>query len=86
MTTEGLLVFTLDSGIVFDPFDLTVDVTVQSVRDAIKGKDFTNALIMSLRLNEPDVIVESIESIPVANSEFSNQYLLLLLLLLYSVE
>ncbi|XP_011404778.1 PREDICTED: periodic tryptophan protein 2 homolog [Amphimedon queenslandica] len=69
VTTEGLLVFTLDSGIVFDPFDLTVDVTVESVRDAVKGKDFTNALIMSLRLNEPDVVVEAIESIPVANIE-----------------
>ena len=70
VTTEGLLVFTLDTGIVFDPFDLTVEVTVESVRDAVKGKDFTNGLIMSLRLNEPSVVVEAIESIPVANSEF----------------
>ena len=69
VTTEGLLVFTLDGGIVFDPFDLTVDITPGSVREAIGRRDFTNALIMSLRLNECDIIVDSIECVPLNDSK-----------------
>lgn len=69
VTTEGLLVFMIDVGIVFDPFDLTADVTPDVIRQSLRNREHAHALMMSIHLNEPDLIVESIEQIPVTDGK-----------------
>ena len=65
-TTEGLLIYSLDTKMFFDPFELELEITPASTRNALKsGEDFGRALLMSLRLNEHDLIREILEQIPV---------------------
>lgn len=68
-TTEGLLVYSLNSGVVFDPWDLQIGITPDAVRKAIAREDHANALIMSIKLNETPLILEAIESVPVKDGE-----------------
>ncbi|KAK5089805.1 U3 snoRNP protein [Exophiala xenobiotica] len=67
-STEGLLIYSLDTAGMddFDPFDLDVDVTPQNVEDIIQQKrpEYLKALIMSFRLNEKKLIRKVYESIP----------------------
>ena len=65
MTTEGLLIFSQDSGILFDPFDLSVSVTPSAVREAFSMKQYGNALVMALKLNDESLVVQSMEAVPV---------------------
>lgn len=64
-STEGLLIFSADNSLVFDPFDLDLDITPQSTLEVVKEKDFLTALVMAFRLNEPAVTHQVYESIPV---------------------
>ena len=64
VTTEGLLIFTLDSGIVFNPFDLSIEITPQAIRKAVHKGELASALVMSLSLNEQPLIVNVLEAIP----------------------
>lgn len=63
-TTEGLLVYSLDKGIVFDPYQLSVEVTPKMTRTLLEKEEFANALVMSLKLNETELIQEVMEKIP----------------------
>ena len=65
-STEGLLVYSLDSALQFDPFDLDINVTPASTLQAIMEKDFLRALIMAFRLNERLLIRRVFEAVPVA--------------------
>lgn len=51
-TTEGLLIYSLDTALPFDPFDLDMDVTPANTFDALDRKDYLRALVMAFRLNE----------------------------------
>ncbi|XP_021930925.1 periodic tryptophan protein 2 homolog isoform X2 [Zootermopsis nevadensis] len=62
-TTEGLLIYSLDKGMVFDPFQLEQDITPNSIRKSLQEEDWAKALMMSLKLNEHDLIQEVVESI-----------------------
>ncbi|CAG5124103.1 unnamed protein product, partial [Candidula unifasciata] len=64
-TTEGLLVYSLDQTLVFDPFELEIDITPDSIRATLQKGDFSAALMLSFRLNEQNLIQEVLESIPV---------------------
>ncbi len=88
-TTEGLLIYALDkgvvlqpkiismkkvnffsfllvssAGVVFDPFNLSLEVTPKSTRDCLKSGELSSALIMALKLNEANLVQEVIEKIP----------------------
>lgn len=41
-TTEGLMIYSLCSGLVFDPWDLQMGITPKAVRQAIENGDHTN--------------------------------------------
>ncbi|XP_053962765.1 periodic tryptophan protein 2 homolog [Anastrepha ludens] len=62
--TEGLCLFSLDKGVVFDPFHLSLEVTPKAIRDSADKNDFSKALVMSLKLNEPHLIYMVLEKIP----------------------
>ena len=64
-TTEGLLLFSLDNTLTFDPFDLDVDVTPANTVAALKGGDYLKALVMAFRLNEKYLIQQTYEGVPV---------------------
>ncbi|KAL8606486.1 hypothetical protein ACOMHN_037717 [Nucella lapillus] len=64
-TTEGLLIYSLDQQVIFDPYDLDIEITPSRVRSELKSGDFAGSLISALRLNEEDILREVIESTPV---------------------
>lgn len=63
-STEGLLIYSLDDLIAFDPFDLAIDVTPQALLSSLVDREFLLALIISFRLNEKHLILKAYESIP----------------------
>ncbi|XP_067849509.1 PWP2 small subunit processome component [Heptranchias perlo] len=63
-STDGLLIYSLDGGVVFDPFDLDEDVTPSSIRRVLRQKEFTAAIVMAFRLNEDKLTLEVLESVP----------------------
>ncbi|KZC03862.1 Periodic tryptophan protein 2 like protein [Dufourea novaeangliae] len=66
-TTEGLLIYALDVGMVFDPFELEIGITPETVKTTLNETEYTKALLMSLKLNEKLLIKRVIENIPCAN-------------------
>lgn len=42
VTTEGLLIYSLDIGLVFDPFQLELGVTPDTVRETLEKRDYAN--------------------------------------------
>lgn len=69
-TTEGLLTYSLDVAMVFDPYDLEIDVTPESIQQVLDNKEFSKAMMLSFRLNEQDLILHVVESIPPQDSKF----------------
>ncbi|XP_069491780.1 periodic tryptophan protein 2 homolog isoform X2 [Ambystoma mexicanum] len=63
-TTEGLLIYSLDSSLFFDPFDLDLDITPSSIRKTLRQKEYTAAIVMAFRLNEKALIREVLENVP----------------------
>lgn len=51
LTPEGLLIYSRDQSLLFDPFDLTPDLSAESVRVALQEGKHLLALVMALRLN-----------------------------------
>ncbi|XP_077996881.1 periodic tryptophan protein 2 homolog [Glandiceps talaboti] len=74
-TTEGLLVYSLDQAMNFDPYDLSIDVTPDTIRSTLQKKDYSNALMLSFKLNEKHLIQEVAESIPPGEIELICQNL-----------
>jgi len=65
-STEGLLIYSLDTTVAFDPFDLDVTVTPATISAAVASKSFLRALVMAFRLNERGWLRYVYERIPVA--------------------
>lgn len=63
-TTEGLLLYSLDQGLVFDPTHLTEDITPAAAYKALGNRAFVRALLIALRLKDPDVLRHVIMSTP----------------------
>ncbi|KAG6817113.1 hypothetical protein H0H87_012634 [Tephrocybe sp. NHM501043] len=63
-STEGLLIYSLDDSVTFDPFDLSIDLTPQSVLDVLASREYLKALVMAFRLNEKPLIQRVFEAIP----------------------
>ncbi|KAL1491824.1 hypothetical protein ABEB36_012361 [Hypothenemus hampei] len=68
-TTEGLLIYSLNSGLVFDPWDLQIGITPMAIKQAIREEDYLNALTMAIKINEAVLIQEAIETIPLKDIE-----------------
>lgn len=69
-TTEGMLVYSLDQNLVFDPYDLEIEITPVNVKKTLDNKEYSTALILSFRLNENKLIQEVLESIPYSDSKW----------------
>lgn len=66
-STEGLLVYSLDASVAFDPFDLDIDVTPESTLKTLDDGDHLKALVMAFRVNNPKLITLVIQSVPSAD-------------------
>ncbi|KAH7344776.1 quinon protein alcohol dehydrogenase-like superfamily [Rhizoctonia solani] len=64
VSTEGLLIYSLDDTIAFDPFDIDLDITPQSALEVLSTGDHLKALVMAFRLNEKPLLQKIFESIP----------------------
>uniref|UniRef100_A0A3B4BD38 Small-subunit processome Utp12 domain-containing protein n=1 Tax=Periophthalmus magnuspinnatus TaxID=409849 RepID=A0A3B4BD38_9GOBI len=63
-STEGLLIYSLDGSMVFDPYDLDLDVTPESIHKQLRLKEWTSAIVLAFRLNERALKQEVIETVP----------------------
>ncbi|XP_058810769.1 periodic tryptophan protein 2 homolog [Phymastichus coffea] len=63
-TTEGLLIYSLDVGLVFDPFELEIGITPMTVKQTLKKGEYATAIMMALKLNEMALVREAVESVP----------------------
>lgn len=63
-SSEGLLIYSLDESTTFDPFDLSLDLTPESILSTLASGDHLIALIMALRLSEKPLIQRCYESVP----------------------
>ncbi|KAG1745306.1 WD40 repeat-like protein [Suillus lakei] len=63
-STEGLLIYSLDDTVMFDPFDLTIDLTPQAVLNILAEGEYLKALVLAFRLNEKPIIQQVYERIP----------------------
>ena len=63
-TTEGLLMYSLDTSLIFDPYDLSADITPAAIRETLTRQDYSLALIQALRLNEDALIAMVLERTP----------------------
>lgn len=53
----------------FDPYDLTEDVTPEGVAKSLEEGNFSAALMMSFRLNEKNLLIKSLEATPMSSSK-----------------
>ncbi|THC96868.1 hypothetical protein EYZ11_003638 [Aspergillus tanneri] len=76
-STEGLLIYSLDTEFLFDPYDLDIDITPSTILATLEGakkahaagtvdddNTFLKALIMAFRLNEAKLIHAVHEGVP----------------------
>ncbi|XP_068210032.1 periodic tryptophan protein 2 homolog [Palaemon carinicauda] len=69
-SSEGLLVYSLDDDLLFDPLGLDFTSTPAGVKQKLKEKEYTTALMMALRLNMNSLKQEVIETIPMDAVKF----------------
>ena len=69
-TTEGLLVYSLDNLLQFDPFDLDIMVTPSTTLQTLGEHNYVKAMVMAFRLNERPIIRRVYESIPAVDIIF----------------
>ena len=62
--------YSLDHNLVFDPFDLELDITPESVRKTLGEHEYSTALMLAFRLNEQALIQEVLENIPIDDGRF----------------
>lgn len=64
-STEGLLIYSLDNILQFDPFDLNIEITPASTLAVLEDeKDYLKALVMAFRLNEAGLIKRVFQAVP----------------------
>ena len=64
LTTEGLLIYSLDRNVSFDPWLLDTKITPEGIKGSIKAQNHSKALIDSFKLNEKIYIDEAFEKTP----------------------
>jgi periodic tryptophan protein 2 len=74
-TTEGLLTYSIDASMMFDPFDLDIEITPRTIRETLQNQDYSIALMQSLKLNELPLIAYVFEKIPRNSIELVVEFL-----------
>jgi periodic tryptophan protein 2 len=66
-STEGLLLYSLDHAVTFDPFDLDIDITPESTLETLAEKEYLRALVMAFRLNEAPLLRQVWTALPASD-------------------
>ncbi|RXK40807.1 periodic tryptophan protein 2 [Tremella mesenterica] len=74
-STEGLLLYSLDEGTTFDPFDLTLDLTPETILKTLGNEEYLLALIMALRLSELPLLLRVYENVPIGEIKLISRQL-----------
>lgn len=83
-TTEGLVIYSLASSLLesytFKPYQIDETVTLDNIIGNLKEENYLSALILSLRMNEPEVIDKVFKCIPIdsvklISAHFPSNYL-----------
>ncbi|CAG8453180.1 5860_t:CDS:2 [Paraglomus brasilianum] len=69
-STEGLIIYSLDETLLFDPFNLDITITPSSILSTLLSTDYLKSLVMAFRLNESYLIQKVYESIPPSDVPF----------------
>jgi periodic tryptophan protein 2 len=48
VTTDGLLVYSLDDNLIFDPFELDIEITPDTIHETLENKQYLKALVVSI--------------------------------------
>lgn len=71
-TTEGLVIYSLASTLLesysFNPYELDESVTIDNVISSLKKENFLSAMIMALKLNEPEIIDKVYKCVPLSSA------------------
>lgn len=67
-STEGISIYSKDNQRRFDPFQLGIDVTPESIEKFLAEGDYGKALSFSLRLNQTELVQRVIEDVPMEKS------------------
>eukprot|EP00112_Aurelia_sp_Birch-Aquarium-sp1_P009002 Seg2008.2 transcript_id=Seg2008.2/GoldUCD/mRNA.D3Y31 product="Periodic tryptophan protein 2-like" protein_id=Seg2008.2/GoldUCD/D3Y31 len=62
-TTEGLMLYSLNSSMTFSPYDLEMETTIEQTLELLSKKEYSRALVCSLRLNEDELVKRIMESV-----------------------
>ncbi|GIM02141.1 hypothetical protein Vretimale_6840 [Volvox reticuliferus] len=65
-STEGLLLYGIDDGLIFDPTDLTQDVTPAAVHSSLAAGSYLRALLIALRLSDQELVRHVLLATPLA--------------------
>ena len=63
-STEGLMIYSVDAGVQFDPFDLDVDVTPETTLKTLARQEYLKALVMAFRLSNSKLVTRVYRAIP----------------------
>lgn len=66
-STEGLLIYSLDDMLEFDPFDLEMDITPETIAETVERKEYLKAMVMAFRLGEKQVVSSVYHAVPAAD-------------------
>ncbi|KAJ1650914.1 U3 snoRNP protein [Dispira simplex] len=64
VSSEGLIIYSLDDTWLFDPFDLDTTITPSNVQKVLTQHEYLKALVMAFRLNMPPLIAQVYEAVP----------------------
>ncbi|VDK18089.1 unnamed protein product [Anisakis simplex] len=65
-STEGVCVFSRDNRLIFDPYELNVEVTPKGIKQKLAQAEYSHALVMALRLNDAQLIEQCVLATPLA--------------------
>ena len=66
------MIYSLDQGLIWDPYELDVEVTPEQLDRTLKDGDHMTALILAFRLNEDALIRRAVEAVPVKDGEWTS--------------
>uniref|UniRef100_T1KXW6 Small-subunit processome Utp12 domain-containing protein n=1 Tax=Tetranychus urticae TaxID=32264 RepID=T1KXW6_TETUR len=64
-TTEGILIYSLDTVDYFDPYELDEGISPLSVKESLDNQQYADALMQSLKLRDQKLFTMVIESTPI---------------------
>lgn len=79
-TTEGVIIYSINTSQVFAPYDLDIDITLGNLILELKKRNYLQAILMSLKLNQIKIMEKTFElvpasAIPIISSNFPINYL-----------